>query len=197
VLSACQKRAALILFDTRDARNDTKFRLSEDLELTLGSLLFSLMGLKRPIQTHTGSSFGGVKEPCTPLCPVSPHILAPPAQSSISFRAPPPSLGSPRLGSRASESRLTPVPGTDGPVPPCLPSARSRLDSDVAGMELTIQTICHPDLSGARGVRTAGAALEIFPVRRVGPAGLSYTKSCEKRDSATGRNSFSATFEEV
>ena len=146
MLSACQTRAALILFDTRDARNDTKFRLSEDLELTLGSLLFSLMGLKRPIQTHTGSSFGGVKEPCTPLCPVSFHILAPPAPSSISFRAPPPSLGPPRLGSRASESRVTrPVPVRTAPVtcvPPYSPSARSRLDSDVAGMELTIQTIC-------------------------------------------------------
>ena len=37
----------------------------------------------------------------------------------------------------------------------------------------------------------------IFPVRLVGPAGLSYTKSCEKRDSATGRILFCATFEEV
>ena len=42
--------------------------------------------------------------------------LAPPSLSSSYVRAPPPSLGLlPRLGSRASESRATPVPGTDGP----------------------------------------------------------------------------------
>jgi hypothetical protein len=41
--------------------------------------------------------------------------LTPPPLSSFHVRAPPPSLGLPPcLGSRASESRMTPVPGTDG-----------------------------------------------------------------------------------
>ena len=157
MLSACQTRAALIHFGTRDARNDTKFCLSKDHELTLGSLLFFLDGFETAhSNSHrlvpNGSSLDGVKEPCTPMCPVSPHILAPPAQSSISFRAPPPSLGSPHRGSRASESRVTPVPGTDGPSH--LRASMSPVGPLPAGLRRRRDGTDHPDRMPGSGLNT-------------------------------------------
>ena len=106
--------------------------------------------------------------------------LAPPSLSSSYVRAPPPSLGLlPRLGSRASESRVTPVPGTDGPSH--LHDSMSPVGLFPAGLRRRRGLTDQPDPSSQHCLNTAPVA-----ARHVGRArthARAWGRHCTERDS--------------